>query len=94
MGSYRRSVIHDCARWDVAECMSRGKATCGDIDIMITRSPDDGKTHAGMSPLEIAAARIHTLLIFIARDSFQVAVRTALCRHYHRRPLAVVRCKS
>ncbi len=26
----------------------RGKADCGDIDIMITRCPDDdGKTHAG-----------------------------------------------
>ncbi|KAJ6578743.1 DNA polymerase lambda [Mycena vulgaris] len=26
----------------------RGKADCGDIDIMITRRPDDGKTHAGI----------------------------------------------
>ncbi|KAJ7832829.1 hypothetical protein B0H13DRAFT_236665 [Mycena leptocephala] len=26
----------------------RGKADCGDIDIMITRYPDDGKTHAGI----------------------------------------------
>ncbi|KAJ7454997.1 DNA polymerase lambda [Mycena galericulata] len=26
----------------------RGKADCGDIDIMITRCPDDGKTHAGI----------------------------------------------
>ncbi|KAK0202659.1 DNA polymerase lambda [Desarmillaria ectypa] len=26
----------------------RGKADCGDIDIMITRCPDDGKTHAGV----------------------------------------------
>ncbi|KAI0284907.1 hypothetical protein BC826DRAFT_973144 [Russula brevipes] len=27
----------------------RGKSTCGDIDVMITRSPDDGRTHAGRS---------------------------------------------
>ncbi|KAJ6554447.1 hypothetical protein B0H19DRAFT_1294205 [Mycena capillaripes] len=26
----------------------RGKADCGDIDIMITRDPSDGKTHAGI----------------------------------------------
>ncbi|KAK0467096.1 DNA polymerase lambda [Desarmillaria tabescens] len=26
----------------------RGKADCGDIDIMITRCPDDGRTHAGV----------------------------------------------
>ncbi|KAL4244509.1 DNA polymerase type-X family protein [Abortiporus biennis] len=26
----------------------RGKSTCGDIDIMITRPTDDGKTHAGI----------------------------------------------
>ncbi|KAF7303194.1 DNA polymerase lambda [Mycena kentingensis (nom. inval.)] len=26
----------------------RGKVTCGDIDIMITRDPADGKTHAGI----------------------------------------------
>nr|BAF37047.1 DNA polymerase lambda [Coprinopsis cinerea] len=26
----------------------RGKATCGDIDILITRPTDDGKTHAGV----------------------------------------------
>ncbi|KAG7439775.1 uncharacterized protein BT62DRAFT_912418 [Guyanagaster necrorhizus] len=26
----------------------RGKADCGDIDIMITRCPDDGTTHAGV----------------------------------------------
>ncbi len=25
----------------------RGKADCGDIDIMITRDPSDGKNHAG-----------------------------------------------
>ncbi|KAL0952633.1 hypothetical protein HGRIS_006880 [Hohenbuehelia grisea] len=26
----------------------RGKATCGDIDVMITRDPKDGRTHAGV----------------------------------------------
>lgn len=80
---------------DVAQCMSRGKATCGDIDIMITRSPDDGKTHAGMSHLKIATPEpsIHTLLISIARNSSQAAVRTELCGYHHRRPLAVVRCE-
>ncbi|KAJ8469776.1 hypothetical protein ONZ45_g16781 [Pleurotus djamor] len=29
----------------------RGKATCGDIDILITRDDADGKTHAGVLPL-------------------------------------------
>ncbi|KAF8498194.1 hypothetical protein F5888DRAFT_229651 [Russula emetica] len=33
----------------------RGKATCGDIDVMITRSPDDGKTHAGIIPRLLSA---------------------------------------
>ncbi|KAF9259284.1 Nucleotidyltransferase [Marasmius fiardii PR-910] len=28
----------------------RGKADCGDIDIMITRSTDDGRTHKGVLP--------------------------------------------
>ncbi|KAI0277191.1 Nucleotidyltransferase [Russula aff. rugulosa BPL654] len=35
----------------------RGKATCGDIDIMITRSPDDGKTHAGILSRLLSALR-------------------------------------
>jgi len=26
----------------------RGKADCGDIDILLTRPTDDGKTHAGI----------------------------------------------
>ena len=35
----------------------RGKADCGDIDILITRPIDDGKTHAGtVYPL------LHTVL--------------------------------
>ncbi|TFY80387.1 hypothetical protein EWM64_g3625 [Hericium alpestre] len=28
----------------------RGKSTCGDIDILITRSTEDGKTHEGILP--------------------------------------------
>ncbi|KAI0263271.1 hypothetical protein BC834DRAFT_888375 [Gloeopeniophorella convolvens] len=35
----------------------RGKETCGDIDIMITRSPDDGRTHAGILPRLLSALR-------------------------------------
>ncbi|KAI9454645.1 hypothetical protein BJY52DRAFT_712129 [Lactarius psammicola] len=35
----------------------RGKSTCGDIDLMITRSPDDGKTHAGILPKLLSALR-------------------------------------
>ncbi|TFK73093.1 hypothetical protein BDN72DRAFT_762389 [Pluteus cervinus] len=30
----------------------RGKADCGDIDILITRNPDDGRSHAGKSATE------------------------------------------
>ncbi|KAH9985907.1 Nucleotidyltransferase [Russula vinacea] len=41
MGSYRR----------------RGKSTCGDIDVMITRSPDDGKTHVGIVPKLLSTLR-------------------------------------
>lgn len=35
----------------------RGKSTCGDIDVMISRSPDDGKTHAGIVPKLLSALR-------------------------------------
>ncbi|KAH8988995.1 hypothetical protein EDB86DRAFT_3047487 [Lactarius hatsudake] len=35
----------------------RGKSTCGDIDIMVTRPPDDGKTHAGILPKLLSALR-------------------------------------
>lgn len=38
-------------------CMCRGKSTCGDIDVMITRSPDDGRTHAGMIISRLRAVR-------------------------------------
>ncbi|KAE9391173.1 Nucleotidyltransferase [Gymnopus androsaceus JB14] len=32
----------------------RGKATCGDIDILITRCPNDGRTHEGVLPVLLA----------------------------------------
>ncbi|KAI9435731.1 hypothetical protein H4582DRAFT_1968310 [Lactarius indigo] len=35
----------------------RGKSTCGDIDIMVTRPPDGGKTHAGILPKLLSALR-------------------------------------
>jgi len=35
----------------------RGKATCGDIDVMITRPPDDGKTHTGILPRLLSVLR-------------------------------------
>ncbi|KAF9497326.1 hypothetical protein BDN71DRAFT_1444788 [Pleurotus eryngii] len=35
---------------DIMGSYRRGKATCGDIDILITRNPADGKTHAGVLP--------------------------------------------
>ena len=38
-------------------CICRGKSTCGDIDVMITRSPDDGRTHAGMFISRLRAVR-------------------------------------
>lgn len=36
---------------DARESTIRGKADCGDIDILITRSTHDGKTHHGKSAL-------------------------------------------
>ena len=36
-------LIHDDGR----DVPYRGSETCGDIDVMITRSVCDGKTHAG-----------------------------------------------
>lgn len=36
-------------RFLAGKVYSRGKSDCGDIDILITRPTDDGKTHAGMA---------------------------------------------
>ena len=36
-------------RFLAVKANSRGKVDCGDIDILITRPTDDGKTHAGMA---------------------------------------------
>jgi DNA polymerase lambda len=53
MGSYRRFVFVSpssslVTALTVGLVWYSGKADCGDIDIMITRCPDDGKTHAGI----------------------------------------------
>ncbi|KAH9996416.1 hypothetical protein BJV74DRAFT_883693 [Russula compacta] len=42
---------------DIMGSYRRGKATCGDIDVMITRSTDDGRTHAGILPKLLSALR-------------------------------------
>jgi DNA polymerase lambda len=50
MGSYRRYVQHVPAsgiRRAPLTHAHRGKDTCGDIDILITRPTDDGRTHEG-----------------------------------------------
>lgn len=46
MGSFRRfAVIYSCLPYP--HFFDRGKATCGDIDILVTRPTSDGMTHAG-----------------------------------------------
>lgn len=50
MGSYRRYVVLFCFWRALLRCdlsVVRGKTDCGDIDILITRCPDDGHTHEG-----------------------------------------------
>ena len=37
----------DLIRTDGRDVLCRGSETCGDIDVMITRSVEDGKTHVG-----------------------------------------------
>jgi hypothetical protein len=36
----------------------RGLDTCGDIDVIITRSGEDGKTHAGGYPYVVGVAPV------------------------------------
>jgi DNA polymerase lambda len=50
MGSFRRQAWSLPIMLFLIPCC-RGKADCGDIDILITRPTDDGKTHAGMCSL-------------------------------------------
>ncbi len=48
MGSFRRyGPISHCKDIQSSLMRYRGKETCGDIDILITRPTDDGKTHIG-----------------------------------------------
>ncbi|KAH9060656.1 hypothetical protein EDB87DRAFT_1614601 [Lactarius vividus] len=63
----------------------RGKSTCGDIDIMVTRPPDDGRTHAGILPKLLSALRSAAIitedLVSLApdaTDSLEVTYR-GLC---------------
>lgn len=74
----------------VVRCMRRGKSTCGDIDVMITRSPDDGRTHAGMLISGSRAVwKICSYSTF--RNSFEAIICTTFDGNSHRGPLAVVR---
>ena len=41
---------------DAHDIPHRGSETCGDIDVIITRSVEDGKTHAGEHPYVDGAA--------------------------------------
>ncbi|KAJ2919657.1 hypothetical protein MD484_g855, partial [Candolleomyces efflorescens] len=62
----------------------RGKATCGDIDILVTRPVDDGKTHIGVLPrlLEaLHAAGILTEDLATPDDLYDLeATYRGLCR--------------
>ncbi|KAG6849013.1 hypothetical protein H0H93_011996 [Arthromyces matolae] len=66
----------------------RGKADCGDIDIMITRPPGDGKTHAGVLPKlldKLHAAGILTEDLALPEDPHDLeAIYRGLCRLPHR----------
>ncbi|KAG1732642.1 uncharacterized protein EDB91DRAFT_1057918 [Suillus paluster] len=47
---------------DIMGSFRRGKATCGDIDILITRPTSDGTTHAGLLPELLARLRATRIL--------------------------------
>ncbi|KAJ7143311.1 DNA polymerase lambda [Mycena crocata] len=65
----------------------RGKADCGDIDIMITRCPDDGKTHAGILHHLLKALherKIITEDLALPEDPFdEEAIYRGLCHLPH-----------
>ncbi|KAG8696623.1 hypothetical protein FRC09_008354 [Ceratobasidium sp. 395] len=49
MGSFRRRAAAESDRRQAnSDRIHRGKATCGDIDILITRSTTDGRSHRGL----------------------------------------------
>ncbi|KAJ7735899.1 hypothetical protein B0H16DRAFT_124593 [Mycena metata] len=62
----------------------RGKADCGDIDIMITRCPDDGKTHAGILHHLLKALHEKNIItedLALPEDPFDnEAIYRGLCR--------------
>jgi hypothetical protein len=98
MGSYRRSVACDFFCVIVYSTNSAtphhgsGKATCGDIDIMITRCPKDGRTHAGKASHTARPIQYNHAGGSIARNPSKVAIGVALGGYHHGRPFAVARC--
>ncbi|KAG6826943.1 hypothetical protein H0H92_013820 [Tricholoma furcatifolium] len=62
----------------------RGKADCGDIDILITRPPDDGKTHEGVLSQLLAALHAADILtedLALPEDPDDLeAIYRGLCR--------------
>ncbi|TFK29191.1 hypothetical protein FA15DRAFT_664515 [Coprinopsis marcescibilis] len=69
---------------DIMGSYRRRKATCGDIDILITRSPEDGRTHAGILPRllrELHAVGILTEDLALPEDPTDLeAIYRGLCR--------------
>ncbi|OJA20779.1 hypothetical protein AZE42_07015, partial [Rhizopogon vesiculosus] len=61
MGSFRRFTLVPLLSRHILNFIDRGKTTCGDIDILITRPTSDGMTHAGLLPELLA--RLHALKI-------------------------------
>ncbi|KAG9217804.1 hypothetical protein CCMSSC00406_0005174 [Pleurotus cornucopiae] len=68
---------------DIMGSYRRGKSTCGDIDILITRNPADGKTHAGVLPtllLKLHEIGIITEDLAIPEGDDEENVYRGLCR--------------